>query len=126
MNKNLKLIKSTGLKPLLFGKFYSSKNSEHTNSDVTIGESFDSIIQNLAQDTCIFIATRDKEVYSQIQTKFPSNRIIPLHLILNQSDQAMKKYNYWKITNKFGHWNYDGHKKVAEILFNFNALYKNK
>jgi hypothetical protein len=120
MSNNFKILKSDQLFSILFGKFFQPAiNSNNQSKPIVLSKTMEIIIDQIRKDSSTLIATRDVEAYNIIKGKYPENKIIKLHTELNSSDSSMLNYNFWKITNKYGHWNYAGHEKVSELLYDF-------
>ena len=119
-----KLLKKGLLYQTLFDKFYTFDygNLFKAKQEIKIipkkeenililGKTYKMLMKNLSKENnCLIVAN---SLFSDTLIKqIESNKLS----IIEPSEIYNKKYHYWKVTKKYGHWNYEAHNYLGQFL----------
>ena len=126
----LKLLKENKYKQILFGKFALTGNENRAKNSLekkreSLSVLTKEIILKLRDEGCIFVLhseTRTNEYDYLLQEMKEFSEVNEVALInLTPLFDKLKlsgiNYQYWPVTNKFGHFNEIGHNEIADFLY---------
>lgn len=124
LNNGLKKTKQVPLGSILLDKVYTwvweepntSEGDIHDIDPKGINEVVKAIIGNLDSTKVIFINRDMKPLGPRIEGLLEPFHFIDLSSQLVEMEEAGQSPIAWPITGRVGHWNHDGHRKVADIL----------
>jgi len=136
----IKQYKTNGILPALLGKLYlKEENIDHNkiidgskllnHKQIKLSKSIEIILEKIDVSKVIFVNRTENKLPDNIMKLICTNniRLIELSPILGALVNKKQNPYYWKVSNKYGHWNKNAHKEIGIYLsFVLNKMLENK